>query len=452
MITGKDGRRRGSTAGSFLIKELGCQSAEEMFCDALAILGIDRFRELCAELNKDRPIWSRIADITAQSPHRELVVKGALEEIVVHVRESEDCAQSSPLRAEVRQTLTKIADAMDRVAGVLRDNEVSAAAGPDIEPVTINGIWLNKARALLAAKPASGGGSLSVRDETAVAWNQEKPAANDNISVREIERILQIVLTADSQAAGCAGPATDVTTNHGKTANQRVQALLMAVEQWVCRRLDASTNGTGPVPEDAKLLDYIRQVSEDARFLIDMQALGRHSAVIGRDANAPPAPVVVSKGADIAQILQYFRAQWVPGGTDVVSSRGMRALSNGIRKFAEYHLQPHRGSRKLTDALDAPRGRQLCAVAATDLFEAERGWKPAHDNPEVQRLCAIIWRLAGFALLPGQQGTDNNDSAWSRPLRKTRKSPSFFALFDSRFLILGILQRNQIAGQRLAAE
>jgi hypothetical protein len=187
-------------SGPYLEKQLRSQSFNEMLCEALAILGQEKFRKFCDELNKEhfiasdgrrrfesrgrvRSIWTLIHETLAESPAREL--RSAFKDIAIDVRECEDRALRSPLRGKVRQILLKIAEAADRIAEVLNDNEV-AASRPSLEPTSNNGAWITAVRSLLSDVTCRGD-DLSVRTE----------AANDNISVGESKRAYQIVFGAD---------------------------------------------------------------------------------------------------------------------------------------------------------------------------------------------------------------------------------------------------------------
>jgi hypothetical protein len=83
----------------------------------------------------------------------------------------------------------------------------------------------------------------------------------------------------------------------------------------------------------------------------------------------------------------------------------------------------------------------VCAIAVIELFEAVLGAKPGHSNPDALRLCALIWELSGGPTMPGQQGDDNNDSAWGRHLREAPKGDKP-ALVEIRGLLSGIFREN----------
>jgi hypothetical protein len=227
---------------------------------------------------------------------------------------------------------------------------------------------------------------------------------------------------------------------HGRTPAERETALRLAVEQWAGRHLAASTISS-------KLRTHIRRVRKDAKFLIEIEALDRHLA--GFDKPLPTTNIHVPPDSGIAGMLQDIRAHWVATAVDIISSRGMREISEGIKERTKFYLPPHRGSQRLTDALGAPKGRELCAVAVTDVYAAWRGWKPAHHNPDAQRLCAIIWRMAGRGVLSsrkgtktGQKGTKDSDAGWEDPLRLAWAHSRFYTYLESRLRISHILHRN----------
>ena len=404
----------------YLEKAFGRQSGVEVLCEALAVLGLEEFRELCAALNKEyaleeegrtrwpphdraRPIWSRIARALAQSPAREL--RAALQEIAYHVRECEISSRLSPLRGKVRRILVKAAKAADRIADRLEDNEAMAANRPDPNPASRNAIFITGVQALVANVACPKDDALPV-----------VTVANENIPLRETERAVQIVYGAkeinalldEKETVGIVGPHVEPASALCRTPSGPEQALRLAVEQWAGRQLAASI-------DRSKLQARVRQFLTDVEFLIEIEALHRRPAMF---TTLPSTPIRVPADPGIGGILEGIRAHWVASAGDIVSSRGMRALSVGIESLVKSCLPPHRGSHKLADAFGAPKGHELCAVAANQVYQAWRGWRPAHDNPEAQRLCSIIWRLAGFGLLPCQQkGKDSHDGGWEDPLR-----------------------------------
>ena len=195
----------------------------------------------------------------------------------------------------------------------------------------------------------------------------------------------------------------------------------------------------------AKSKHMPRKCCQDVEFLIGIGAFARHPLIHNRsiiDAKAPPPSLRNSAETEVTRILQEIRARWVPDPTIVLSSCGMCALSEGIRRRVEVQLPPHRGNHKLSVALGSLTGRELCAVSTIDLFEFFRGWKPAHDNPEAQRLCAILWRMAGLGMLPGQQRDENNDGGWDAPLRLKWAEGRGNALLDGHLIVAQVLQRN----------
>ena len=214
--------------------------------------------------------------------------------------------------------------------------------------------------------------------------------------------------------------------------------LRLAVDRWYHRTLEGNT-------DSGKVQVHAKEMLQDVEFLIGIGAFVPPPMIHDRsiiDAKALPPSLRNSAETEAARILQEIRARWVPDPTIVLSSCGMCALSEGIRRRVEVQLPPHRGSRKLSVALGSLTGRELCAVATIDLFGFFRGWKPAHDNPEAQRLCAILWRMAGLGMLRGQQRDENSDGGWDAPLRFKWAEGRGDALLDGHLIVAQVLQRN----------
>lgn len=243
-----------------------------------------------------------------------------------------------------------------------------------------------------------------------------------------------------------------------QTRGELERALRFAVDQWRLRQLRGYANSR-------KIEADVQHVLRDLEFLIETEAITRHFALFDcpiSTPGAPRGPIDVGPDTGVAQIFQETRARWVPISTDLLTSEGMRRFAQGIRTRVTIQLPPHRGSHKLTSELGWLTGRQLCGVAAANLFQFFRGQMPAHNNPEAQRLCAILWRMAGLGLLPGYLGVnvhdhphsppkrqrddpdDPDNDGWNDPLRLYRLPRS--ALLEGRLLATGVLRRNGVVG------
>jgi hypothetical protein len=271
-------------------------------------------------------------------------------------------------------------------------------------------------------------------------WENEACLSPRRVDVRQIledaaERIDRMASLFDDSEM-CSEPLTPVST----TPEDIRRKLRSAVDHWCRRALEEDAD-----PE--RILGHANKVMQDVEFLIEIDAFVRHPLIFDRsilDAKLPPPSLQESPKTEVARILRRIREHWVPDLTTILSPSAMRALSEGIRDCVAELLPPHRGSHRLSCALGFLTGHELCAVGAARWFELYRGWKPSHHNPEAQRLCAILWRMAGFGILPGHEGGNATDQAWDGPLRFKWANKRMDALTYGNTLAANILRRNGV--------